>query len=232
MKTVKSTVIIYSPMTYEEAIKRTILAARNCYQSFDNSTPESDIKLIEHLAMSGHTSITEQTFLQFKVNIPNGIHLEWVRHRTGQSHAAESSRWNRYSNDKFGHQLTVVEPLFCNNKPEVAKVWQEACEYMENAYMKMLYLGATPQEAASVLNKSLKTSDVISANFTGMKTFFNQRCTKHAHPGIRSVALSMLKWCYETYPAFFRGVYNKFQIEYDRMQSENYSLAEINVVSL
>lgn len=230
MKQINPKITIFDPPTQEEAIARIIRACRNCYQSQVLSTPENDEHLIKRIIRDGHTSILEQITLQIKADIENSIHLEWIRHRTGWSHAAESSRYNRYNGDKFGRELTVVKPIFHDTKPEFTAIWQKACEKMEEYYMELADAGASPQECATVLNKSIRTSDVMTTNFTGLRSMFLQRCAKTAHPAFRRNSLSLLAWCNKQYPIFFGDLHENLQIEYDRMHMDGYMLTEIEVI--
>ncbi len=63
----------------------------------------------------------------------------------------------------------------------------------EEAYLNLINLGATPQEARSVLPNSLKTEIVMTMNLREWRHFFKLRTEKHAHPQMREVAIPMLK---------------------------------------
>ena len=58
----------------------------------------------------------------------------------------------------------------------------------QKAYFRMLELGATPQEARSVLPNSLKTEIVMTMNLRSWRNFFRLRVDSHAHPQMREVA--------------------------------------------
>lgn len=227
MKMVKPKIIIINPPKLTEVINRLITPARNCYQSFDKSEKDADTKLIQHLVERGHTSILEQFSLQYIMVSNRGVHNEDVRHRTGISHAAESSRWVNYSQEKFGEELCVIDSLFFEKDKDKRQIWHQAMLHAETAYMLLLELGASAQEAREVLPLSLKISDVQTANCTGLKNRFNQRCAKTAHPEYRRLMLPFLRWCYETYPILFDDQYHKFSIEYERFEatygSDNYA---------
>lgn len=219
MKIIKPKIVILNPPTAEDVIRRLVIPARNCYQSFDKSEGNADLKLIQHLVEQGHTSILEQVSLQYIMVSNRGVHNEDVRHRTGISHAAESSRWVNYAQGKFGTEITVISPLFFKAGSVKYKMWHNAMENSEAAYFQLLSEGVSPQEAREVLPLSLKISDVQTANFTGLRSRFNQRCAKTAHPEYRRLMLPFLKWCCETYPVVFADQYRKFSLEYERFES-------------
>ena len=109
-----------------------------------------------------------------------GVSHEFVRHRPC-SFGQESTRYCNYSQGKFGNGITVISPLYwdgSNGQPvneECLAVWEDACEYAEKAYMKLLDLGAKPQEARSVLPNSLKTEVAITATEEEWQHIINLR---------------------------------------------------------
>lgn len=91
-----------------------------------------------------------------------GVSHELVRHRPC-SFAQESTRYCNYSNDKFGNEITVIEPIFYKDKDMLNGVWRTLCLASESAYFTLLARGSTPQEARDVLPQSLKTEIVLTA---------------------------------------------------------------------
>ena len=120
-----------------------------------------------------------------------GVSHEIVRHRVA-SFAQESTRYCNYSGDKFDQCITVVEPEFiktkANNNLAMLHAWERACAMSEAEYFKLLELGATPQEARSVLPNSLKTEVIVTMNLYGWDHFFGLRCEPAAHPDMQVVA--------------------------------------------
>lgn len=121
-----------------------------------------------------------------------GVSHELVRHRPC-SFAQESTRYCNYSQDKFGEEITVIKPLFFEQwtdetqscQTEVYWNWFRSCEYAEKNYFNLLKLGATPQEARSVLPNSLKTEIIMTANETEWQHIVNLRAkgtTGAPHP--------------------------------------------------
>ena len=102
-----------------------------------------------------------------------GVTHELVRHRPC-SFAQESQRYCNYSKDKFGGDITFIKPFFFNRNPETPdsvkfdtsnySIWLASCESSENAYMRLIENGATPQEARTVLPNSVKTEIIMTAN--------------------------------------------------------------------
>lgn len=215
---VQPKIIVINPPSLPEAMAKTLLAARNCYASFDKSSPEADTKLIQHLIDHGHTSVLEQWGLQYVMITNRGVHNEDVRQRTGISHAAQSSRYCNFSGDTFGKHIRVIDTLFFKNTQYGYRTWEHAMEVAEEAYFSLLRDGASPQEAREVLPLSLAIPDTQTANCTGLRYRFDQRCAKTAHPEFRRLMLPFLLWCAKKYPPFFIDLKRKFEIEYDRFE--------------
>ena len=124
-----------------------------------------------------------------------GVSHEIVRHRV-MSFAQESTRYCNYSKDKFGQELTFIEPAWefpssdiINIKERFEAILGEA----EANYMELITLGFKPQEARAVLPNALKTEIVVTAFIDDWKHFFELRCDSAAHPDIRKLALDLQK---------------------------------------
>ena len=118
-----------------------------------------------------------------------GVSHEFVRHRVA-SFAQESTRYCNYSKDKFGNEITVIEPCFWDKDSLSFYFWKLACETSENIYTHLLTNGATPQEARSVLPNSLKTELIITATEEEWQHIVNLRylgTTGSPHPQIKEV---------------------------------------------
>jgi thymidylate synthase (FAD) len=125
--------------------------------------------------------------ITFKFVCDRGVSHEIVRHRVA-SFAQESTRYCNYGQDKFGKELTVIRPSWCDTHSDLYKRWYEGCLNAENGYFALLDEGATPQEARSVLPNSLKTEVIVTMNRDGWKHFFELRCAPTAHPDMQEVA--------------------------------------------
>lgn len=141
-----------------------------------------------------------------------GVSHEFVRHRV-MSFAQESTRYCNYSKDKFGNELTFIEPC-----------WLEDYNYKDNTYNQLFidslrfaeahYLDLlkkwddkipdkryktgfrnnpwTPQQARTVLPNSLKTELVMTGFVSDWKKFFRLRSriaeTGKPHPQAQELA--------------------------------------------
>lgn len=140
-----------------------------------------------------------------------GISHELVRHRVF-SFAQESTRYCNYSKDKFGKELTFIEPC-----------WLEDYNYDDNTYNQLFidslrwaeahYLDLlkkwedkipdkryktgfrnnpwTPQQARAVLPNSLKTEVCMTGFMSDWEHFFELRTAQNAHPQMRELAIPL-----------------------------------------
>lgn len=118
-----------------------------------------------------------------------GVTHEFVRHRVC-AFAQESTRYCNYSKDKFGRQITTIEPCFWERGSEQYRVWEESMRFAEGDYFHLLSLGVTPQEARSVLPNSLKTELVITTTEEEWQHIVNLRyrgTTGAPHPQMKEV---------------------------------------------
>lgn len=133
---------------------------------------------------------------KFITNI--AITHEFVRHRPA-SYAQESTRFINYIQDKFGSEITVIEPFFftpdgvrvsVDNWSERYGAWRHSCEVAEESYFRIINDGGTPQEAATVLPKSTKTELVVTATEKEWQHIVNLRylgTTGAPHPQMKEV---------------------------------------------
>lgn len=145
-----------------------------------------------------------------------GVSHEFVRHRV-MSFAQESTRYCNYSKDKFGNELTFIEPC-----------WLEDYNYKDNTYNQLFidslrfaeahYLDLlkkwddkipdkryktgfrnnpwAPQQARAVLPNALKTELVVTGFVSDWNHFFDLRArgtTGAPHPQAKELAEPLMK---------------------------------------
>lgn len=126
-----------------------------------------------------------------KFTCDRGVSHEFVRHRVF-SFAQESTRYCNYTKDKFGNEITFIEP--CWEMQRNAKWLLKAClENMENTYNTLISsYGWTPQQARAVLPNSLKTDLVMTGFVDDWAHFFRLRSriaeTGKPHPQAQELA--------------------------------------------
>ena len=205
----KPTVELLSTEPYGDMLRRIERIGRVCYKSEDRIEEGSAEKFIRGIIRRGHESVIEHGSITVKFICDRGVTHEIVRHRIA-SYSQESTRYCNYVKEKFGRQITCIDLATgfrydLNNESDRKKydVWQQAMENAERSYFQMIELGATPQEARSVLPNSLKTELVTTMDLREWRHFFRLRADTAAHPQCREVARMLLERFAGDYPVFF-----------------------------
>lgn len=76
----------------------------------------------------------------------------------------------------------------------------------ETGYLSAVDMGATPQEARSILPNSTKTEITITANYREWRNFFKLRTAKAAHPQMVQVTRPLLKELKTRLPIIFDDI--------------------------
>lgn len=133
-----------------------------------------------------------------------GVSHEFVRHRV-MSFAQESTRYCNYSKDKFGNELTFIQPCWLDDErlklygPYHTIIRDKSPESIfianlnnaERDYLDLISLGWKPQEARAILPNSLKTELVVTGFTSDWNHFFDLRyrgTTGAPHPDAKQVA--------------------------------------------
>lgn len=138
-----------------------------------------------------------------------GVSHEFVRHRV-MSFAQESTRYCNYSKDKFGNELTFIQPCWLDDErlklygpyhtvirdksPE--SIFIASLNNAEKDYIDLIDLGWKPQEARAVLPNSLKTELVVTGFVSDWNHFFDLRArgtTGAPHPQAKELAEPLMK---------------------------------------
>lgn len=212
MKIIQPNVEILSPIDGEAILKHIEQCGRVCYKSEDKITEDSAEKFIANIIKRGHEAVLEHFNITVKFICDRGVSHEIVRHRVA-SYCQESTRYCNYSKDGFGNEITVIKPCYFypleitdDNSVDKFTAWLNACTAAEQSYFNLLEMGATPQEARSVLPNSLKTEVVMTANLREWRHFFKLRCAPAAHPQMREVAIMLLNKFKEEIPIVFDDI--------------------------
>lgn len=180
---------------------------RVCYKSEDKITEdgESAKKFVNMLIGRGHEAMIEHSSLSVKFVVDRGVSHELVRHRIA-SFAQESTRYCNYSKDKFDNEVTFIKPFFWEEGTKEYSNWEQAMSLAEMGYLSAIDMGATPQEARSILPNSTKTEITITANYREWRAFFKLRTARVAHPQMQEVTRPLLKELKEKLPIIFDDI--------------------------
>lgn len=179
-------------------------AARTCYQS----EPKGDAPdFIRRLISIGHHTIIEHGFASVRIITDRGVTHEMVRHRIA-SFSQESTRYVKYEKGDMEFILPVWLEEPTDDETEIAarNYFVLSCEQCEKDYKKLREMGWSAQKARDVLNNSVKTEIVMTANFREWRHFFSLRAQKPAHPQMRALATDMLIGFQMAIPVIFDDI--------------------------
>jgi len=181
-------------------------AGRTCYKSEDRITQDSAVAFVKMIIKSGHHSVLEHVSRTVRVICDRGVSHEIVRHRIA-AYSQESTRYCNYCKEKFGSEITFIDPYPFIPKPsEAYDAWMKAMQQAEEHYFEIIRAGLGPQMARSVLPNSLKTEIVITYNVREWRHFFTLRTNKRAHPQMRQIACPLLRDFRIFFPVLFDDV--------------------------
>lgn len=209
MRVIKPFFVIESDVNGEEALKLIEKAGRTCYKSEDKADENSAAEFVRRLIKHGHEAVIEHYSITVRVICDRGVSHEIVRHRLA-SYSQESTRYCNYTKDKFSNQITFIKPCFWNTGSEDDRkkyeIWKSAMEYAEKKYFELIEMGATPQEARSILPNSLKTELVMTMNLREWRNFFKLRTSPASHPQMREISIPLLEKFKELVPVVFDDI--------------------------
>lgn len=196
---------IISKIDGAEMLRNIELCGRVCYKSEDRITDGSAEKFVGMILKSGHESVLEHEKITVRFVCDRGVTHEIVRHRIA-SYSQESTRYCNYSKDKFGGEITFIRPCFWAEDDEKFALWKETMQSIEDSYVKLISLGAKPEEARSILPNSVKTEIMVTMNLREWRHFFKLRTAERAHPQIREIAIPLLNELKGLVPVIFDDI--------------------------
>ena len=196
-------------------------ACRTCYRSEGLITKDSYKKLLNNCINRGHESVLEHEKITVRMQCDIGVYKDLTRHRFG-SFSIESTRYCNYGKDKFDNEIKFINP--CNmDKKELFNEWYSSCIEIEQRYMNMVKLGATPDQLRMILPHSTAAEVTMTANIREWRHILDLRTKKMTHPAIRQLLIPLLLLFKKEMPELFE------KIEYDiEFPTEKYAELRIN----
>jgi len=207
MKIISHSAEIIYPETEEDWLREAKfieLAARNCYKSEDKITKDSWRSMVKMLKEKEHGAMIEFGNIIVRIITDIRSKRDITRHRLC-SFAVESTRYCNYSKEKFGKEITVVQPTEIWNKESVQyETWKQACEKAEWFYFTILAEGAKAENAATTLPLATKSDIVMKCNWREMLHIFKLRGKySKAHPDVKFNFEKLQEKCIEKMPEVF-----------------------------
>lgn len=179
-------------------------AGRTCYKSTKPHYDKAGIdSFIRKLINNGHESVLEHLSFTVKFITDRAIANELVRHRIA-SFSQESTRYCNYSKDKFNNGLTCIYPVALDKDDfyDARTNIQDAYRASEDAYLKLINMGVSPENARCVLPLGLKTELVMTANIREWRHILKLRTDSAAHPDVRYLCNQILDELNKYHPYF------------------------------
>jgi len=196
-------------------------AAKQCYRTQSNITEESYDHFLRNCINRGHESVLEHEKVTVRIYSDIGSYKDLTRHRHA-SFSVESTRYCNYSKDKFGNEISFMDPCHIEDK-EIYEMWKKQMEDIEKTYNLMASKGATSDQLRMILPHSTAAEYVMTANIREWRHIFSLRADKHAHPTVQQVMIPLLLYFKQQMPALFDEV--KYNEEFDKTK-----YAEIRIV--
>jgi len=190
--------LLYQP---DCAIVRAACALLNCRHPYFFSAvlPEGGLAAVpgitvrkaplEEIERMSADKMAKHRHVAVKFVVSRAVTHELVRHRPC-AFLQESQRYCRYSDDKFGSEVTFIKPMFWAEDSGEYAVWQQAMQETERHYLRLLET-STAQAARTVLPNSCKTEIIVYANVEQWRHIFKLRCAKAAEPSMREVMVPL-----------------------------------------
>lgn len=181
------------PVDAKRIMRSVEKAGRVCYKSEGAITEDSYERFLEErIIKSGHHSVLEHEKVTCQFIVDRGVSHEIVRHRIA-AYSQESTRYCNYTADKFGNEITLIQPFFFPEGSDEWLYWKRECRQIEETYFRLINdFKRSPQEARSILPNSLKTEIVVTYDLREWRHFFGLRAAAPAHPQMRQVAIPLL----------------------------------------
>lgn len=179
-------------------------ACRTCYRSENLITDESYKTLLKNCLNRGHESILEHEKVTIRMCCDIGVYKDLTRHRFG-SFSIESTRYCNYGKDKFDNEIKFIDPCNIDSK-ELFNEWHSACTEIEQRYLKMAELGATPDQMRMILPHSTAAEVVMTANIREWRHILSLRAAKMTHPSVQQLMIPLLLYFKEEMPELFDNI--------------------------
>lgn len=141
-------------------------------------------------------SVMSHMYLTFKFTVDRGVSHELVRHRCAV--AQESQRYCCYTKDKFGNEITFIEPYdYITWTPSARKTFEHTLKSAEEDYKRLVTnFQFKPEIARGVLPNATKTDVILTMPVGQWLHFLDLRyigTTGKPHPHMEHIAETVYK---------------------------------------
>ena len=180
---------------------------------------ESDVKLINYLAIHNHFTPFTHPTITLRENVPLFVARQRFKHMVGFSYNEVSRRYvdsppefyepkewrRRASNAKQGSSEETVNI----NRGAFINEYKKAIKNCEWTYNHLLRLGVCPEQARMILPQSMYTSYYVTGSLYAFARAYNLRSDPHAQKEIQYLASLWDKIINVLYPTSWAALTNK-----------------------
>jgi thymidylate synthase (FAD) len=201
MKIVKPDVTAVSGLECPGAVIDKLEAAgRICYKSEPKASSGAET-FVRRLIEMGHESVIEHHSVTFRVRCSRSCAQQWTRHRLA-SYSMESQRYVDYTSERHGSgDIPFVMPEGMTESQRAATA--DFFRLAEAQYCALRCMGATPEDARSVLPNATATEFFCTANLREWRHFIKLRIDRSAQKEIRSLAAQVQATMVAAFPSVF-----------------------------
>lgn len=203
-KIVKARVLDIVGLEDPASVIRTIEhCGRVAYMTWDKEASGTAEKFVRMIIKLGHESVLEHKSLTALLECDRATAQQITRHRIA-SFTMQSQRYCNFSAERFGGEISFVDPEFSHAGKEAAyALWQEHIKKCEDAYMDLVKSGCPPEDARSVLPNSAACVIAVTANLREWRHIFKLRTEQHAQHNIRHLMEDLLNQFVAKLPCVF-----------------------------
>lgn len=199
MEVIEQSYKILTPINRDEILKDLEFAGRISHKSHDKSTKDSAKVFVPSLIKMGHESVIEHHSISVLFIISRFLSHELVRHRIA-SFTQSSTRYINYT--KKG--MVFIKPIDMDEYEY--SIWYNSAKCSVENYNLLIAHGSKPQKARNVLNDSIATELVVTANLREWRHILKERTSKFADPQMRALMIPLLNEFKSLLPEIFNDI--------------------------
>lgn len=176
---------------------------RTAYRTWDREAAGSADKFVAMIVRLGHESVLEHASVTVILTCDRSTAQQLTRHRIA-SFTMESQRYCNYSGDRFGGEITFVDPepqvKTDEDRDKFYDFWHTFIGDVEREYMQLLHCGLSAEDARCILPNCTACSVAITANMREWRHILRIRTEAHAQHNIRELMGQILQKFRESVP--------------------------------
>lgn len=176
---------------------------RTAYKTWDKESEGSAERFVAMIVRLGHESVLEHASVTVVVNCDRATAQQLTRHRLA-SFTMESQRYCNYGGDRFGGEITFVDPepqtKTAQDWDNFYKFWHEFLGRVEADYMRLVSSGVPAEDARCILPNCTACSVAVTANLREWRHILKIRTESHAQHNIRALMGQILQRFREAIP--------------------------------